>query len=220
MRALFRGFSRRTHRLLRRRDSGHFRRLGADAVQGDAAPGSLGAVASLGLQGAGQADQPRGVGRGRIDPDGVVAVLLVEGREGPGQKRGMMRVVGIVGEPDQDPGPIARAAPGRRGRELGMVAQDRVASLDRRGQFGLGAADFGGAQRVDVEIEPAQTEDVGIAGRVPRSSQPVVRPGQQVGPHGVEGNVARDAAQPVGLFDQPLVVVEPAGERAAPEAAA
>ena len=51
-----------------------------------------------------------------------------------------------------------------------MVAQNRVASLDRGGQLGLGAADLGGAQRVNVEIEPAQAKDVGIAGRVPCSS--------------------------------------------------
>ena len=124
----------------------------------------------------------------------------------------MRRVVGIVGEPDQDPGPVARRAPGAGSRELGVVAQDRVASLDRRGQFGLGAADFGGSERVDVEIEPAQAEDVGVTGRVPCSTQPVIRSGQQVGPYRINGDVARDTAQPMGLFDQPLVVVEPAGE--------
>ena len=81
--------SRQTHRHLRPTGFRSFSAMYADPVQGDAAPGSFGPVASLGLQGSGQADQARGVGRGRIDPDGVVAVLLVEGREGSGQQGGM-----------------------------------------------------------------------------------------------------------------------------------
>ena len=143
--SLFR--SKQTHRLFRRQDSGHPLGLRTDSVQGDAAPRSLRPVAPLRFQSAGQADQARGVGGGGVDLDGVVAVLLVEDREGFGQQGGMRRVVGIVGKPDQDPGAVARRPPGAGCRDLGMVAQDRVASLDRRGQFGLGAADFGGSER-------------------------------------------------------------------------
>ena len=47
-----------------------------------------------------------------------------------------------------------------------MIAQYRVASPDRVGQFQLGAADFGGTDWVDIEVQPAQAEDVGIAGRL------------------------------------------------------
>ena len=76
-----------------------------------------------------------------------------------------------------------------------------------------------GRSGIDVEIEPAQTQDVGVARGVPRSCQPVVRPCQQIGSNGVEGHVGRHSAQPAGLVEQSLVIVEPTGERAAAEAA-
>ncbi len=99
-----------------------------------------------------------------------------------------------------------------------MVAQDRIAARDRRGQLGFGAADLRRANGVDIEIEPTQTDDVGIASGVASFRQPLVRPGQESRPDRIDGDIARHASQPVGLGDQSGVVVEPAGDGAPTEA--
>ena len=184
-------------------------------------PGPLGAVASLGLQGAGQADQARGVGRGGIDPDGVVAVPPVEGRECPGQKarheagRWDSRGAG-PGSRHRSPKQPQAADAASSGWSPRIASRRAIAAASSASVLLISA----GRSGINVEIEPAQTEDVGIAGRVPCPGQAVVRPGQQIESHGVNGDVARHTAQPVGFFEQSLVVVEPAGKRAAPEAAA
>ena len=64
----------------------------------------------------------------------------------------MMMVVGIVGDRTGSR-PRSRTARPRM-RQLGMIAQDTRGGLSPR-RLGLGAADLGGSQGINVEIEPA-----------------------------------------------------------------
>ena len=55
---------------------------------------------------------------------------------------------------------------------------------------------------------------------MPYTTEAIIGPCQEVGSHGIERHVARDAAQPAGVVDQPLLVVEPARQRGAGKALA
>ena len=121
-------------------------------------------MASFGFDGSGQADQSGRVGGGRVDSHQVVAELPIEDGERLGQNLAMIRIVGIVGKPNQDPGSVTRRAPKRLGRgQFRVAVQDGVAPLECGGQLGIGAADFRWSLRIDIEIKPSQADDVCVA---------------------------------------------------------
>ncbi len=127
-----------------------FEPLCSKSVQGDTPPRSIRPIGSLNFQGPGKADQASRIRSRRIDAYDVVAVLSVESSKCFDQQGGMMRVVGIIGESHKNPGTIPRAAPSAASRQLGMVTEYGVASLDGGEQFDVGAANIGWSNRIDV----------------------------------------------------------------------